>query len=62
VYCCELLRTKIAEAGERGTAILVKPTAPGYGFVLQSRGVAARDGVTCEALAIVQSLGSFGVR
>jgi hypothetical protein len=45
MYCCQCLENYVANAGQRGAAILVfrMPNGDGLRFVLQSRGVAFED-------------------
>jgi hypothetical protein len=43
MYCCQPLQNKIADAGQRGSAIIVGRAQDGLGFWLQTRGVAVRD-------------------
>jgi hypothetical protein len=43
VYCCPGFQNSVANAGRRGIATLVKETADGVVFVLQSRGIAFED-------------------
>ena len=43
MYCCQPLENKIADAGQRGSAVLVERAPEGFAFWLQSRGVAYRD-------------------
>lgn len=49
MYCCQPLQNKIADAGERGSAIIVGCTSDGLGFWLQTRGVAVRDEPTLRS-------------
>ena len=43
MYCCHRFENAIADAGERGLAVLVERTREGIAFVLQSRGIAHVD-------------------
>lgn len=43
VFCCPGFEHRIANAGQRGLAILVRNTSEGLIFLLQSRGIAFED-------------------